>query len=182
MEIALVAEERREPAIGIGIRCELTQQRGVVGPPPALALLDLVGSDHGRVHAHRQPGEVRDLELGPDVHLGGEGQLLAVVQLGDLEVRLAEREHVVLLEGLPVQLGNGLVDRLLQHHPAAEPLVDDARRPPARPEAGHAHLPADLAVGLVEAALQLLERNFDGQLHPGRAKLLDVGLHVAVTP
>ena len=101
---------------------------------------------------------------------------------GYLVVHAEEGVVGIVLEGLPVQLGNGLVDRLLQDHPAAEPLVDDARRHPARPEAGHPHLPADLAVGLVEAALQLLERNFDGQLHPGGAKLLDVGLHVAVTP
>src|SRR6202034_517636 len=100
----------------------------------------------------------------------------------DLEVRLAEREHVVLLQSLAVQLRNRLIDGLLEYHAAAEPLVDDARRHPARPEAGHPHLPAHLAVGLVEAALQLLERNLDGQLHPRWAKLLDVGLHVAVTP
>ena len=50
------------------------------------------------------PCEVGDLEPGPDVDLGGEGQLLAVVQLGDLEVRLAEREHVVVLQRLAVEL------------------------------------------------------------------------------
>src|SRR5690242_13013573 len=50
------------------------------------------------------------------------------------------------------------------------------------PEAGDPDLFADLPVGLVEAGLELGERNLDGQLDPGRAELLDIGLHGGVTP
>ena len=57
-----------------------------------------------------------------------------------------------------------------------------ARRHPARPEPGDPDLPRHLPVGLVEARLQLLERNFDGQLDPGRAELFDVGLHLGSLP
>src|SRR5207244_10419966 len=63
-----------------------------------------------------------------------------------------------------------------------QPLVDDPRRDMAGPESGDPGLPAHLAIRLVEAGLQLLEGNLDGQLHPGRAELLDIGLHGGVTP
>src|SRR6202042_757359 len=52
----------------------------------------------------------------------------------------------------------------------------------ARPEARHPDLPGHLAVGLLEVLLEFLERNFDGQLDPGRAELFDVGLHLGVAP
>ncbi len=53
---------------------------------------------------------------------------------------------------------------------------------PARPETRDADLAADLAVGLVEAGLQLIERHLDAQPDSGRAQLFDVSLHVRVTP
>src|SRR4029077_6492429 len=65
---------------------------------------------------------------------------------------------------------------------AAEPLVDDPRWHVPGPEAGDPDLFADLPVGLVEAGLELSERNLDGQLDPGRAEPLDIGLHGGVTP
>src|SRR6185312_3969467 len=97
-------------------------------------------------------------------------------------VGLAERADVVVLQRLAVQLRDGVVDRLLEHDAAAEPLVDDPRRHVPGPEAGNPDLFADLPVGLVEAGLELGERNLDGQLDPGRAELLDIGLHGGVTP
>src|SRR5207248_10243460 len=56
------------------------------------------------------------------------------------------------------------------------------RRHVPGPEARDPDLFADLPVGLVEAGLELGERNLDGQLDPGRAELLDIGLHGGVTP
>ena len=47
----------------------------------AEVLLHLVGVTTARVHGHRQVGEVRQVELGPHVDLGGEGEFLAVVEL-----------------------------------------------------------------------------------------------------
>ena len=122
------------------------------------------------------------VELGPDVHLGGEGELLPVVELGDLQVGLAQGADVAVLQRLAVKLRHRVVDRLLEHRAAAQPLVDDARRDVAGPEPGDPDLLAHLAVSLVEAGLQLLEGNLDGQLDPGRAELLDIGLHGGVTP
>src|SRR6478672_12449543 len=83
---------------------------------------------------------------------------------------------------LGVQVGNRVVDRLGEYHVPANPAVDYRRRDAARPEARDADLAADLAVGLVEAGLQLIERHLDAQPDSGRAQLFDVSLHVRVTP
>ncbi len=144
---------------------------------PAQVLLDLVRRHRHVLDGHRQSIDGWHLELGAHVHFGGEGELLAVVELGDLQLRLAEREDVLLGERLAVQLRNRVVDRLLEHRPAAEPLVDDPRRDVPRPEPRHPDLPGHLAICLVEAWPQLVEGNLDNELHPGRAQLLDVGLH-----
>ena len=127
-------------------------------------------------------GEVGELELGPDLDLGRERELLAVVELGDLHVRLAEDEHLGLLHRLAVELGQRVVHRLAQHRATADPHVDDARRNLARPEPGDARLLRHLFVSLVEARLELLEGNLDAQPDTGRAQLFDIGLHGGVTP
>ena len=145
-------------------------------------LLHVVRRDRGGLHGDRQLGEVGQLELRPDLDLGRERQVLAVVELGHLDVRLAEGEHLGLLYGLAVELGQRLVDRLGQHGGAAHPHVNDLRRNPARAEPWDAHLPRHLAVSLVEARLEFLESNFDAQPDTGRAQLFDGGLHGGVTP
>jgi hypothetical protein len=142
----------------------------------------LVRGNQRVVHRDGQAGQVGQLEPGPDVDLHGEGQLLAVVQPGDLHLGLAERDHVAVGHRLGVQVGDRVVDGLAEHHVPADPPVDHRRRHAARPEAGDADLPADLAVGLVEAGLQLVERYLDAQPDSGRAQLFDVSLHVRVTP
>ena len=168
--------------VALGGRPVGALERGEPLPQRADVLLDLVRGDVGVVDRHRQPVDVGQVELRPDVDLGGEREFLAVVELGDLQVRLAERVDVVLLERLAVQLRDGVVHRLLEHGAAADPLVDDARRDPARAEAGYPDLPGDLAIRPVEVRLQLIERNLDGEPDSGRAQLFDVGLHVGVTP
>jgi hypothetical protein len=50
------------------------------------------------------------------------------------------------------------------------------------PEPGNPDLPADFAVGVVQARLELFKRNFDRETYTGRAQFLDVGLHDVVTP
>src|SRR5712691_12354946 len=52
----------------------------------------------------------------------------------------------------------------------------------ARPEAGNPDLAPDLAVGMIQACLELIERHLNGQSHAGRAQFLNVGLHDVVTP
>ncbi len=145
-------------------------------------LLDVLVGDLGVVDGDAERGEVGELELRPDFDLGRERELLAVVELRDLDVRLAEGEHVGLLHGLAVELGQRVVHRLGQHRAAADPHVDDARRNLARAEPGDARLLRHLFVSLVEARLELLEGNLDAQPDTGRAQLFDIGLHGGVTP
>ncbi len=148
----------------------------------AEVLRHLVRGDDRVIDRDRQGGEVRQLELRPDVDLDGERQLLAVVEAGDLDFGLAEREDVALGHRLGVEIGYRVVDGLAEHDLAAHPAVDDRRRHAAGPEARDADLPADFAIGLVEAGLQLIERHLDAKPHTGRAQLFDVSLHVRVTP
>jgi len=143
---------------------------------------DLVRRDPRVLDGDGQAGQVGQLELGPDVDLDGEGQLLAVVQAGDLHLGLAERVDVTVGDCLGVQVGYRVVDRLAEHDIPADPAVNHGRRYPPGPEARDADLAADLAVGLVEAGLQLIERHLDAQPDTGRAQLFDVSLHVRVTP
>ena len=49
------------------------------------------------------------------------------------------------------------------------------------PESRDPDLTADLAVGVVQARLELIKRNFDREAYTGRAQFLDVGLHDVVT-
>jgi hypothetical protein len=55
--------------------------------------------------------------------------------LGDVDLRLAERADLLGLDGLEVEAREGVVDGLLDDRAAAEALVDDARRHLALAEA-----------------------------------------------
>src|SRR5699024_461250 len=59
----------------------------------------------------------------------------------------------------------------------AHALVDDAVGNLAATEAGDVHLLRALAVGLVDARLELGERRVDAELDPGRVDGLDGALH-----
>jgi hypothetical protein len=71
---------------------------------------------------------------------------------------------------------------LLKHSGSPDALVKHLARDMARPETRDPHLPAHLAVGLVQARLELIKRNLDREAYSGRAQFLDVGLHDVVTP
>ena len=86
--------------------------------------LDVVDRDRDAV-------ELGELELGAHVDLGGELELAAlgrVGHLGDVDLGLAERPDVALLDGLRVEPRERVVDRLLDDGAAADALVDDPRR------------------------------------------------------
>ena len=157
-------------AVDIGVRGEALGQG-------ADTLLDVLVLDLGGLDLDRDVGEGRELEVGTNVDLGGEGHLLAVLELGHLDLGLTQGDDLVLDHGLAVGLGQCIVDGLLQHHAATEALVDDGRRHLALAEAGDRHLLGDLAVGLVQARLQFGEGHVDGELHPGRAELLNGAGH-----
>ena len=101
-------------------------------------------------------------ELGTDVDLGGEAQRLAVVEVGDLDLGLAQGAHAGVADGLGVGLRQRVIDRLFEHGAAADPLFDDAGRRLARPKARNPHRLADPLVGRVEAGLELVEAHLDG--------------------
>ncbi len=121
--------------------------------------------------------EVGQLDLGPDVDLGGEDQFLAVLDLGDLDVGLAERAHLGGRDGLAVAAGQRVVDDLLEHRAAADAGLEKLGRRLAGAEAGQADLLGQLLVGPVEVGLQLGEGHLHVDANPGRAQLLDGALH-----
>ena len=63
----------------------------------------------------------------------------------------------------PYSFGHRVVEGLLQHHGAAETLLDDPGRNLAGAEAGDAHLLRDLLVRRLQALAELLERHLDGE-------------------
>ena len=127
-------------------------------------------------------GEVRQLDLGADVDLGGELDDVAVLQLGHVDLGLADDLQVVLLDGLAVAGRDHLVEDLLQDRAAADARLDQLGRGLALAEAGDLDLLRQGLVGLVELGLQLVEGDLDGDLDAGGALLLDGGLHWLHTP
>ena len=144
-------------------------------------LLDVLVGDLKGVHGDLNAGVVRDRDLGADVHLGGEGQQLAVLQLGDVHLGLAQYVELALVDGLGVEPRKGVVDGLLQHGTAAEPLVDDAVGDLALAEALHRDLLVDLLVRRVEAVLELLEGHLNAEPNPSRVQGLHGALHGSVS-
>ena len=117
------------------------------------------------------------VDLGADVDLGGEGEVLAVLLLGDLDVGLTERVDLRFGHRLPVAGRQGLVDDLVEHRLAADPGLQQLRGCLARAEAGQPHLLGQLLVGPLELGLELGERHLHVDAHPGGAQLLDGALH-----
>jgi hypothetical protein len=144
-------------------------------------LVDVLFADLDGVDLDLDAGVVRDLDGRADVDLGGEVQRLAVLQLRDVDLGLAEDVQLGLVDRLGVELRKRVVDRLLQNRTAAEPLVDDARRDLALPEALHRDLLVDLLVRRVEAVLELLEGHLDAEPNPGRVQGLHGALHGSVS-
>ncbi len=140
----------------------------------------LVGDLDG-VDLDLDAGVVRDLDGRADVDLGGEVQRLAVLQLRDVDLGLAQRAELRLVDRVGVELREGVVDRLLQDRTTAEALVDDPGRDLALAEALHRDLLVDLLVRRVEAVLELLEGHLDSEPNPGRVQGLHGALHGSVS-
>jgi hypothetical protein len=108
--------------------------------------------DHvGVVDRDLDPLIVGQFDVGPYVHLGGELELRAVGELGDIDFWLAEHPDVVVDHRLRVQTREGVIDRLLQDDGAAETLVDDPSWHLSAAKSRNVHLPGDLLVRSVEA-------------------------------
>ncbi len=153
---------------------------GQAGEPLAQPVdlgVDLGVGDLRVVHGDSHAVVVGDGDLGPDVDLGAERQLLVVCQLGDLDLGPAQGQQLVLADGLGVEGRQCLVDGVLEHRGAADALVQDPGGHLAATEARDLHPLADAAVGPVEARLELVEPDLHRQLHAGGVQRLDIALH-----
>ncbi len=140
-------------------------------------LLDVLVTDGERVDGHLDAVVGRQGDLRTHVDLGGERQLLAVLDLGDLDLGLADDLDFGGGDGLAVAARQRIVDDLLEDRAAPQAGLDELGRGLARTEPGDANLVGQRLVGLVEVRLQLLERHLDVDPDPGRAQLLDGALH-----
>ena len=139
--------------------------------------VDLVVVDLDRIDRDLQRVEVGQLDLGPDVDLGGELEVLAVLLLGDLDVGLTDRTQVRGRHRLAVAAGQRVADDLVQHRLATEAGLEQLARRLTGPEAGQPHLLGQLLEGFVELRLKLGEGHLHVDANPGRAQLLDGALH-----
>ena len=151
------------------------------------AHLDGVLVDLGLLDLDLVGGEVGQGDLGAHILLDGEDEvaLLLAVQarnLGDLDLGAADGLELHLGGGLLVEVGQGVVDGLLQDRGAAEALLDELGGDLALAEAGDLHLIGDLLGGRLDGGLELVEGHLDGELHPGGAELLGLGLHWSGLP
>ncbi len=139
--------------------------------------VDLLVGHLDRVDGELQRLEVGQLDLGPDVDLGGEDELFVVLELGDLDLGLAERLDLRGGDGLAVAARQRVVDDLLEHGAAADAGFEQLARRLARPEAGQPDLLGQLLERPVEIRFELGEGHLHVDSNPGRAQLLDGALH-----
>ncbi len=151
---------------------EALAQRGEPLLDVLLARLDRVDGDGDAVR-------LGELDVGTNVGLDGELEVLAVLERHGrhVDLGLADRADALAVDGLAEEAGQGGVDGLLDDGAAADALVDDPGGHVALAEAGDLDLSTDGLVGRVEVGLELVERHLDVELDPGRAEGLDGTLH-----
>ena len=154
-----------------------TGQGAESGPQRLQLVVDVLVADLDRVDRDLEGTQVRQRDLRADVDLGGEHQLLAVLDLGDLDFGLTQRLHLGGGQGLAVTGGQRVVDDLLEHRAATDAGLQQLGGRLARAEAGQPDLLRELLVGAVEVGLQLVERHLYIDANPGGAQLLDGALH-----
>jgi len=108
------------------------------------------------------------------------GEVVAVLDLGDLDVGAAQGADLPGVDGLHVLGRDGFVDDLVQHYTATEPVLQNPGGRLARTETRDAHLRGQLAVSAVEVRLELVERHLDVDPDARRAQPLDGALHGGV--
>jgi len=141
-------------------------------------LVDGVVAGGSGIDLHRDGLVVGQVEGRANVNLGGEGHVLAVLDLGDIHLGPTDRHDLLLAQGGLVGLRDGVVDHLFEDYSPAETLLDHPGWNLALAKARNVDLLADGLVRLVETGLQFLERQLHRQLHARRTQGLDVGLHV----
>ena len=122
-------------------------------------------------------GEVWNLKLRADINLGGEFHEVFILNLGNINVRLADNLQIVFLDCLLVTGRQHVIDDLLQDGAAAEASVNKLARCLALTETWNRNLLRDCRVSLIDFLVQLRKRNVDGELNAGIAQLVYGGLH-----
>ena len=134
---------------------------GVQGGQPVAQRLDLL-VDRRLVDGRLAATDLQALvlaELGLRAHadLDREGQRLALAgQVADVEVGLADRGDAGPVDRVDVPAAQRAAQRLVEHRLAAELADHDGRRNLALAKAGNAQLAAELAGGLLDAALDFV--------------------------
>src|SRR6185312_13777710 len=146
--------------------------------------LDLIIRDLDGVNGELETVELRHGELRTNVDLDGDLEVTAeVLDVGKPDhvgLWTTEWAQLLLVDGLSVELVEPIAHRVVQHLFATDALVDDRCGHLALAEAGNGDGFRDVAVGVINAGLQLFGRDRDGQFHAGGAQLLDRGLHVVL--
>ena len=86
-----------------------------------------------------------------------------LAQFGHFHLGGSHRVQALLLNGLQACLGIDLFDGVFIEHPGAIHALDHLTRCLALPETGDGDIAAALAIGLVQARLELFLTHFDGQ-------------------
>ena len=157
-------------------------QRAEAGTQVVQLGVDVLIGDLDGVHGQLGLAQVRQLDDGANSDLGGEGQLAAILsggvgQLDDVDLGLQQRNAARVNHGVTVEVRQGSVDGLLDYGATADALVDYAGGNVAASEAGNLNLGADLLVCGIQAGLELLIGDLNGQLDATGVKILDSGLH-----
>ncbi len=117
------------------------------------------------------------LDLGPDLDDGVEGQRTVVFARGHIDLGRGDRIDLGLTEGGGVVIGQGLTKGLLTNPAATHTGLEQLAGRLARPEAGNPDFTRDFAEGGVDRLIELEFLDLDRQLHLVALEGLDRGLH-----
>ena len=145
---------------------------------------DVVVGSLGGLNGDLEAGVVREFDFGADVQLNVEDQLAlvggGVRNFADFHLGAAHRTDTRFRYCFLVEAVQAVVDGGFQNVAAANALVDEPVGDLALAEARHLHLSGDGLVGLVDARLQFLKRNFDNELYPRGCEVFYSALHSVV--
>ena len=140
-------------------------------------VLHVVGADCDLVNLELETLVVGQLDLGTHVHFDFNLEVAREVGFGrpldNVSGGAAERGQLGFGQGDAVEAVEALVDGVLEHGAAANPLVDDGGRHLALAEAGNVDRLGNVLVRVVNRGLELLRGDQNGELDAGGAQLLN---------
>ena len=108
---------------------------------------------------------VAELDLRADLDGRLEAQRLALDRLDDLDVRVRQRDDVLLDDRLAVGVLDEVLDGLVEHRAGPEDALEDRPRGLAGPEAGDPGAPGQAADGVADGAVELVGGDLDLEEH-----------------